>query len=455
MNTIEQFRHFMLAGHGRAFSILKGNEKLLKETVLFGCLNDISFDMQCEGSRGFFMYDLALQYEDHAYFLRRATAQLLREENNTDWHAISHLFDFIEAFAEDGNIAAQKTISEKYEQLYAQLMSVRMSRKAMQILECYEYAAICMLQHDDTEQTVKVCRDIGAYFLRRKKTDAQELLWLFHSFRHHLEDTSGSEHLMEQLEEAAKSSKELQRFLRIMQTEEEKPERPPQPKPRADEFIQLAEEESPEKRKFLRLRLSEESEKHKLAEAVLSEPDPVKKAHMLYSFQIRRNAFPLSPEPLVEYARSTHEALRNAATEALCYVQAECVHAFALELLKESFSEAALEMLLNNFRKEDEALLLRRLSMIGIDPENKSGWHDLVLTILNAEPREALPDNLFWFVYEKSLCSCCRESAFRELQKRKLLTEAILSEARRDCNEDIRAAAEKGESHADKTQRKP
>lgn len=444
MDETEQFRHFMLAGHGRTFALLEGNEEAFRETVLYGCLHDISFDMQCEGSRGLFMYNLALQYEKPDYFLSRAIEQFMYEEINTNWHEINHLCDFIEAFAGDGNAAAQKAIEDKYEQLYTHLMSVRMSSKAMRILECYEYMAICILQQDDIEKTIRVCRDIGAYFLRRRKTDEQELLWLFHSFRFHMEDTLSTETVMQRLTEEARSSKEMRRFLLVMQTEEEEPVRPPKPKPTAVEFIRLAEEESSEKWQFLRLRLSENAEKKKLAEAVLSEPDPEKKARMLYSFHIRRNMFPLSPEPLIEYAGSEHEALREAAMEALCYVRAECVHTFARELLEKEFSEKALEMLLNNFRHEDKSLLLKKLSLLTIDPEDKSGWHSLVLTILNAEPEEALPEELFWFIYEKSLCSCCREHAFLRLKERGLLTEDILSEARMDCNEDIRAAAAEG-----------
>lgn len=451
MDMTEQFRQYMLAGHGRAFSLLKGNEEQLRATVLYGCLHDISYDLQCEGSRGIYMYNLALQYEEPAYFLHHAITEFMHEKINTDWHIVSHLCDFIGAFAEDGDKAADAAILQKYAQLYTQLMSMRMSRKAMRVLECYEYLAICMLQQGDTERAVQVCRDVGAYFLRRRRTDAQELLWLFHSFSYYLKDGPDGKQLMELLTEKSRTSKELRRFLMIMQTKKEKPERPPATIPTAEELICPAGEEMPDRQKLRRFRLSEETEKIKLAEKLLCEPDPEKKANLLYSFQSRYNPFPLSPEPLIQYAQSENETLREAAREALCYVRAECVHTYARQLIQEDRSVQALEMLLCNFRNEDETLLLDSISDIEIDRKNRSGWHDLVLAILNAEPEEGIPDALFWFIYEKSLCACCRAQAFKQLQERGLLTEVIRSEAMMDCEEDIRAAAREEGTNADTT----
>ncbi|MBD5159790.1 MAG: hypothetical protein HDT23_06075, partial [Ruminococcus sp.] len=61
----EDFRQYMLCGHGRCFSATDDELKQFRNIVLYGCLNDISFDLQCEGSRSFFMYNLAFQYDDY------------------------------------------------------------------------------------------------------------------------------------------------------------------------------------------------------------------------------------------------------------------------------------------------------------------------------------------------------------------------------------------------------
>ncbi len=68
MNKIDTFRKYMLGGHGHCFAMLDEHKELYKETVLYGCLNNIAFDLQCEGSRSSFMYNLALQFQSICYF---------------------------------------------------------------------------------------------------------------------------------------------------------------------------------------------------------------------------------------------------------------------------------------------------------------------------------------------------------------------------------------------------
>ncbi|MDE6678534.1 MAG: hypothetical protein K2K02_05790, partial [Ruminococcus sp.] len=135
----EDFRQYMLCGHGRCFSVDGDELEKFRETVLYGCLNDISFDLQCEGSRGLFMYNLALQYDDYNYFLQPAIEKFLSPEVCEDWHLINHLCDFIDYFASDyGDESAQQAIIEKYKQLYKLLMSLKWSVRANNVSQCYE-----------------------------------------------------------------------------------------------------------------------------------------------------------------------------------------------------------------------------------------------------------------------------------------------------------------------------
>ncbi len=52
-------------------------------------------------------------------------------------------------------------------------------------------------------------------------------------------------------------------------------------------------------------------------------------------------------------------------------------------------------------------------------------------------PRELLP-----YIYEHTLCSCCRFSALKEMSHRRMATEEILKECLYDSYEDIRKFAE-------------
>lgn len=130
---------------------------------------------------------------------------------------------------------------------------------------------------------------------------------------------------------------------------------------------------------------------------------------------------------------------RNAARSALCHVQHPAVRAFVKQLFAEnSHCTDAVLMLTANFQPEDAAQLLDILRRIPIDKDGKSGWHAIVMSIL--DHAEKMPDEAFSFIYEKSRCSCCRESALSHMQKRHMLTPEILWECAHDCNPDIRDA---------------
>ncbi|MDE5583172.1 MAG: hypothetical protein K2J08_05665, partial [Ruminococcus sp.] len=219
----EKFMHYMMCGHGRCFSALESNKEKFREIVLYGCLNDITFDLQCEGSRGLFMYNLALQYDDFHYFLDSAIEKFLSPSVDCDWHLISHLCDFISLFADDyGDKSAEKALSEKYAQIYEHLMSVRWSAKANEILQCYEYISIVMAQKGDISRTLGIIEDMGKFFIRRRRADDDDLKWRFAWFWYCAREEYGSEILEKSLDGFCGKSAGVRRFRRVMNCLEEK-----------------------------------------------------------------------------------------------------------------------------------------------------------------------------------------------------------------------------------------
>lgn len=436
--TRQDFKQYMLCGHGRCFSA----EELenFRDIVLYGCLNDITYDLQCEGSRGLFMYNLALQYEDYNYFLQPAIEKFLSPELCDDWHLINHLCDFIDCFAGDyGDKSAQKAVVEKYRQLYKLLMSLRWSAHANEVLQCYEYIAIVLIQNSSIDTSMKIFGDMGNFFIRRRRADDRELKWNFAWFWSNAQEKYGKKYLKEKLEVLSKNNAGLKRFRRVMMCEENS--RPVSRKPlSAEDFIEIAEKESIQRKDVIALRRAEISEKIKIADAVVSENDLNKKAELLKAFTVSANTFPLEPEILVNYADSENENLRETAVEAMDNLKADCIHDFAVKRLEKDFSVQIMRILLNNYRDIDKKFISDRLDTLKIDRDNESGWHNIVLGIVNNI--EELPDEFIYFVYEKSMCSCCRESAVDELIRRNLFTEEIKSECLMDCNYDIRREAE-------------
>ena len=101
-------------------------------------------------------------------------------------------------------------------------------------------------------------------------------------------------------------------------------------------------------------------------------------------------------------------------------------------------------MLLSNYKKEDKQLLLDELYKIPVDYSNESDWHSMGLHILDVKDQNVkLPGEFLCYIYETTLCSCCREYAVKDLSKRRLLTKEMIEECRYDSNHSISEYADR------------
>jgi len=434
MKIKKEFEHYMLCGHGRCFSLLDNNKELFRDIVLYGCLNDISFDLQCESSRGLFMYNLALEYNDYDYFLKAVIQKFLSPEVNEDWHIINHLGDFVMLFAYDyGDKNAVKAMETKYQELYKLIMSLKWSSRANNILQCYEYTAILIMQNNDSKRTFKILEDIGRYFIRRRKASDNELKCSFEWFWTLAEEKFGENFITE-------NSKEIRRFKKVMSYNKDF-QKKIYPDITAGKYIEKAKSDEISRQNIIEISRADISEKLALAYAVESESNPDIKANLLKAFTIRRNKYPLNPETIIKYAESENKNLSAVAVEVLLYIKSDCIHDFALRLLNRNFSSEAVQLLINNYHKKDKSILIKSLDNIETDPDDKNGWHSIVLSITDEDNISSLPDEAVIFVYEKSMCSCCREYAVDELIRRNIFTDNIASECLMDCNCEIRSKA--------------
>lgn len=427
----KKFKQLMLSGHGRCFYILANDPQPYKDIVMYGCLNDISFDMQCEGTRGIYMYNLAHQFDDEENFLRAAAEKFLTPKVNDDWHTFEHLCDFISCFADDGNIYAENILEEKYAELYDLIMKTRHSVKLNNFTSNFEYISIVIMQLKDLPRLEKIANDIGAYFLRRHRTEDLDLHWDFAWFLQCTKDKYGDDIL----QRIKHDTPEVRRFVRVMSAKEDTPQPQHDTFSAKDAINELSQNcFSPRYRRQFALH-AEQEEKIKLAQSVVAENDPCVKANILQTFTSRYNPFPLDPSYLIEYAKSENAQLKRAALDALVYIKSDAVHDFALELMQGKNTTDGLYILINNYKDSDYNILMENLRALKFDIQDKSGWHGIILSLLD---NTALPDSVFEFIYEKSMCSCCRASAFREMHRRNMLTEKIIEESLFDCNEEIR-----------------
>lgn len=350
------FLHYLLAGHGRCFAMLWEDPEQYREQILQACTHDFSFDLQCEGSRALFVFNLVMQYEDCRPFLYAAIRKFLAREIDEDWHEIAHLGDLLCLFAEDGEATAQAALEQKYHDLYLSLMTGRFSARAARLIDSLEYLAILLVEQQDWKCTEQILSDIGAWYIRRRRADAQDLKWRFHWLFDVVKREYGESTVNERLLSA--SSKELRCFYRVQML-------PDEPRTRTQR-------------------------RRKRADAVLSADE-----------------------------------IQN-------------VHDLAINALQKAPDSEAIEQLLQFYQPGDDALLMPCLDALPITQDNHTGWHDVTLAILNKEEREHLPDELLLWIYERSLCSCCRKDAVQILLERGSFPDACWKECRWDCNTDIR-----------------
>ncbi|MCH5347924.1 MAG: hypothetical protein J1E40_01245 [Oscillospiraceae bacterium] len=445
--TKREFRQKMKCGLGRCITAIdSSNMPKYKPIVLWGCINNIAFDTQCEGSRGIYMHDLAVRFNDDDYFVKPAIDKFLTLPPDADWRRFCHLCDFLQCFASDGNKAARQALKEKYIETYSALMNTRVSRKANNICDNYEYLCIDMIQIMKQETFCKIAEDIGGYFSKHRSYNNADLKWRFEWFYIKSCEKFGKKKIRKELEKRSCDSENILCFFEVMEYSVPENKQSAKAVPiSAYETVERA-ETGLSMKDIISARRSEDNQKAELARAVISENDPEKKAELLKIFRSSYCRFPLDPEPLFEYAGSENENLRAAALDVLCYAEGKPVRDFGKKLLEQEKNTAeGLSMLINNYEKTDKTLLMSSLNNINADNNDNSGWHGVVITILNAAERKGslIPPEALMYIYENSLCSCCRESVLKIMGRRHILTKELLSECLFDCNTDIREYAKK------------
>jgi len=184
-------------------------------------------------------------------------------------------------------------------------------------------------------------------------------------------------------------------------------------------------------------RLAEYDAKKELAENAVAEVDLDKKAELLSP--LFHDSFPLPHEIIIEYTKSEHERLQEVSLGILTNCQSGIVRDYAFSLLPAKKHKAhALRMLLCNYTPEDKQFLLDELNALKVTYRDECDWHTIGFTILDlcAKDKE-LPKEFLFYIYNTSLCSCCRYAAIRELDKRQWLTPDIIEECRYDSNKNI------------------
>ena len=439
----KDFKFCMQQGRGQCHLTLKNetNIEKYKEIVLWGCLHNLAYDAQCEGTRAEYVYNLTKFFNDEDYFLLPIINAFETLPNRRDW-LFYHFSTQLSLFASNGNERARHAIQRKYDQLFSILLNKRSFRSYDFERDNFERLCIALLPLGDANINYKMICDMGRLFRENPHYDCDYFDW----FCSCIEGDLGKERLHRLLKHDSTKSADIKCFYEsYLKLKEEENKRKLARRPMEAPSVEKIKEEvsssgklSPYSRVSFS-RCAEAEERKKLAEEAVAEADLDKKAELLSAFAFRDEGFPLSHEIIIEYANFSHERLREVALTALTNCKSKAVYDYALDLfLKNPSSTTALEMLLQNYTVSIKELLLRALYSLGVDYESESDWHSIGFKIRDLfESGKKLPKEFLLYVYNTSLCSCCRHRAVKTLAKHRWLTKDMIEECRFDSNDRI------------------
>lgn len=434
--TKAEFKRAMQCGLGRCYTELESTENIerYREIVLWGCLHNISFDVQFEGTRAPYLYELLRMFRDDEYFAEPLAKAFLKTKSDGGWH-FNHYADLLRCFASDGNKTACAALCEKYDSLYNKLLKSRGGADFGFAKENFETLCINIIILGGGNKFFEIAVDIGRLLSKGESFERYDFEWFYSEAK----DLFEKKALSETLKKKSMTSPETEKFYAVMEASEPVKERRKFTTPTAEELIKNRAVKLGERIRFVH-RASDEQKK-KLAEAIICENDLSVKAEWLSVFE--KTSFPLDCEPLVEYTESNCEKLKETAFCALELCESEAVREFALRLLsKGERTDNALCMLITNYRKCDKTAILNGLYGLAVTYSDESYWHGVALHIIRMfSEGKKLPRELLNYIYENSLCSCCRESAVVYMGKRRWLTDEIINECRYDSNGYIREYA--------------
>ena len=438
----KDFKTCMQQGRGGCVLALKSEKNIekYKDIVLWGCVHNLSYDTQCEGTRAEYVYHLTTFFCDEAYFVAPIIKAFTSLANKKD-DLFQHLSTLLSLFAESGNEDALLVLQQKYEQLYTTLLNKHSFHAYDFERDNFQHFCIILLPSSSEEFTCKMIRDLGRLFKENPHYDADEFDWLCFSIETHLGKRRFYQIIKRDSQKCDYAKCFYESYLQIAKKREENKRRIPQ-KPQAPSVDAIKEEIATTGRllphtRVRFYRLADAEARKKLAEFLVTEENLDKKAELLSVFF--HHEFPLPHEIVVEYANSSHERLREVALSVLTNCQSKTVYDYALELFqKDTNSTTALEMLLQNYTVTIKELLLRTLYSLKVDYDSESGWHGIDYKIRDLfESGKKLPKEFLLYVYNTSLCSCCRYQVVKTLAKHRWLTKELIEECRYDSNDRI------------------
>jgi hypothetical protein len=426
--SVSSFQKYMERGLGRTFLILENSEDIekYKDVILYGCLNNLSYDIQIEGTKAHYVFHLMTFFDDIEYFENRIYDKF---STDLDYGTFGHFCDFLVLLY--NNEYKREKAKSLLENCYKNLIE----RKSFVAddLSKLEYICISLTETGGLRRAKKIVLDIDAIY--PKLVEVDDLGWFFF-------------HLITRYNKVIGFIKDNCKHIKAEDIEN---------------YIYGHRKENKEENEnllFAEYVLKEiidhkekyyfpyhfacnatETEKQKLLNYYFQEQDEDVKIKLLYIMS--KGHFPVTYEEMVNQFNQSSDRLKQAILQVIINLKDPRIKDFGYSLLNnKEFCHCGIEMICKYYSKEDHDTVVSYAKALPIAYDNY-GWHaafSAILDLLSTKLRN-LPKELLFYMYEKTLCSTCREYFVREMKKKNMLTEQIIEECKHDSNSDIRKYA--------------
>ncbi|MCL2045432.1 MAG: hypothetical protein FWG88_03500 [Oscillospiraceae bacterium] len=446
--TIKEFRQSLRRGIGSAIiEISNSNDKeKYIDIVEYYCKRDISYDVQSEGTKSDYLYFAIWYLDEIEYFEEKIIKRFLSKCSDNLCAQLARLLYLF------GNIGYQKSIDalvQKYE--YFNRKKGRLTN-SIKYNEAYQREII-------VEHLFYLCG--FPYFIHFADTLGQELL-LNPDNTQHIKDWDWFLYCAEKffskkrietyfeknygISESITAYMDFCNTLKTTQTENrlsiENHTITVQEvinTVRASVNKQFPRTGASRYRTWLHTKATE-TEISEIKELLKQEEDDNTKALLLLLFSTPKMAEYITIDELIEYACSDSTTIVESVIEVLAHLKDRKIHDLAIELLMERGIESgALRLLVENYRKDDDALIQSLIIKLG------SVSHHIQMDIASIyqHHRSANAFPILFKVYQKGDCSFCRERIVRAMNHCGVLSDELLNECLFDSYDRTRKYAKR------------
>jgi hypothetical protein len=433
--TKSEFKEAMKRGLGRCVIELNKQTDIEKyrDIVLWGCLHNLAYDTQCEGTRAEYMYVLQSKFEGN-YFEPKILEKY--KKLTMDSWLFDHYTEMLYWFASNGSNQARKALYDKLNELLEYNAHKKQHKSYRPQREQFEWLCIWLTTLDGFAAFKKIVECVGEAYEKYACQDEMILDWFYANSQ----SKFGKSRIDNYLSRRSSKSPHVHSFRKETEKYSDVVSDPPEVQYSLDRFVEECKKDTSYRYRIVSRRFAQnasEEELKSLAGLVIFEPDDSVKAKLLSVFC--KAKFPLDINIVIDYSKSGNEDLQNASFQALENNPSKIVHDYAIGLLLENKDLTdAIQLLCKNFQKADAKLLVKAFQSIPVTYEGN--WHGAYIDVLGlCESNRIDCRELLLLMFENTLCSFCRESIVRALKKHKLLTEDIRNECKYDSNANIRS----------------